>query len=188
MPIKMSGSPSPPTSPEFLSYGAAPHGVPREAMVFDAALGGWISNPEVANALRLPAAPDGLPLWTAPTGLTPKGKSTSDGKHFEIVHQGGWKLDMAKEVELGLVPPDWSVTSKMDDSRPNGKGIFDARFIESPVGRAAAGRSMVWDARGTAHAGKTEKAQNWDAGAMAEAAERELDGMAHEVDPMDGCQ
>ena len=189
MPIKMSGSPSPPRSPtQFLSYGAAPHGVPREPMVFDPNLGGWVSNHEIADKLRLSPPQAQGPNWQKPTGLTPKGKSTSDGKHSEYVHQGPWKLDMSKEIELGVVPADWSVTSKMDDPRPNGKAIFDCRFVESPVGRARAGRSMVWDSRGTAFAGKTQKAQNWDAGAMADAAEEDFDGMAHEYDPMDGAQ
>ena len=47
---------------------------------------------------------------------------------------------------------------------------------------------MVWDARGTANAGETKKAENWDAGAMAIAAEEDFDGMAHEFNPEDGCQ
>lgn len=70
---------------------------------------------------------------------------------------------MKSEVDLGLVPANWSTSSQMNDPRPNGRSMFDARFIESPMGRARGGRSMVWDSRGTANAGKTQKAQNWDA-------------------------
>ena len=56
------------------------------------------------------------------------------------------------------------------------------------MGRARAGRSIVWDPRGTMNAGGTEKAVNMDAAVMAEAAERELDGMAYVYKPEDGCQ
>lgn len=45
--------------------------------------------------------------------------------------------------------------------------MFDARFVESPMGRARGGRSMVWDSRGTMNAGKTKKAENWDADVFA---------------------
>jgi hypothetical protein len=75
----------------------------------------------------------------------------------------------------------------MDDPRPNGKAIFDARFIESPVGRARAGRSMVWDPRGTANAGGTKKAENWDAGAMAMAAEEDCAGLEKVWDAQEGA-
>jgi len=75
---------------------------------------------------------------------------------------------MKTETDLGLAPPPWSTSSQMNDPRPNGRSIFDARFVESPMGRARGGRSMVWDARGTANAGGTKKAENWDANVFAE--------------------
>lgn len=79
------------------------------------------------------------------------------------------------------------MSSKMDDPRPNGVSIFDARFINTPVGRARAGRSMVWDARGTVDAGGTKKAENWDAGAMAIAAEEDFDGLEKEYTAHEGA-
>ena len=69
-------------------------------------------------------------------------------RHFEHWHESNrWRLDMRDEVALGVVPSEWSVSSAMNDPRPNGKSIFDARFIQNPVGRARAGRSMTWDPR-----------------------------------------
>lgn len=127
--------------------------------------------PVVKNANKIPRARDKL----------------IDSKHFEKPHYGNHRLDMQYEANLGLVPPDWSVTSAMDDPRPNGKAIFDARFVESPVGRARAGRSMVWDSRGSAHSGGTKKAENWDAGAMADAAEEDFDGLEKEWTAQEGA-
>ena len=89
--------------------------------------------------------------------------------HYEAKHYGKeWKLDMKKEVDLGLAPADWSTSSQMNDPRPNGRSIFDARFVESPMGRARGGRSMVWDPKGTMNAGGTKKAENWDSNVFAE--------------------
>lgn len=73
-----------------------------------------------------------------------------DGGHYETIHfSKDWKLGMKFEEDLGLVPPMWSVSSAMNDPRPNGRAMFDARFIERPAGRARGGRAMVWDSRGT---------------------------------------
>ena len=70
---------------------------------------------------------------------------------------------MKAEIDLGLAPPEWSVSSKMDDTRPNGKAIFDARFSGNAMGRARGGYSMVADARGMeATAGKLQRAENMD--------------------------
>ena len=55
---------------------------------------------------------------------------------------------MGDEVKMGLAPADWSVSSKMNDPRPNGRSIFDARFYESTMGRARAGRGIISDPRG----------------------------------------
>lgn len=46
-----------------------------------------------------------------------------------------WQMDLGKEVDLGLAPAEWSTTSQMNDPRPLGKSLFDARFINSPMGR-----------------------------------------------------
>jgi hypothetical protein len=40
--------------------------------------------------------------------------------------------------------------------------MFDARFVEHPVGRARGGRSMEWNPVGTVDAGKTVKARHLD--------------------------
>lgn len=83
--------------------------------------------------------------------------------HYETRHYSEkWRLDMEDEAKLGIAPPMWSTTSQMNDPRPNGKSIFDARFVGSPMGRARGGRSMVWDPRGTANVGGPVKAENRD--------------------------
>lgn len=169
----------------MLPYGAAPHKVISAAMKFDPLKGGWVPvGDDTHNAGGERAYP---PHWNeaiaqqeaAAAAQLPRSRDKPQRvtEHFEKVHEGNFKLNMKYEVDLGLAPADWSVSSKMDDPRPNGKAIFDARFVESPVGRARAGRSMVWDPRGTAHAGGTKKAENWDAQAMADAAEEDFDGM-----------
>ena len=44
--------------------------------------------------------------------------------HFEHRHDvDGWKLDMRAEIDLGLAPPEWSTSSQMADTRPNGKSL-----------------------------------------------------------------
>jgi len=179
-----------------LPHGAAPHIVVSEKMKFDPQMGGWVPRTESTHNAHGPAAYP--PHWSeaiakqeaAAAAAASLPRSRDKGRHtvhYEKVHEGDFKLDMKYEVDLGLAPADWSVSSKMDDPRPNGKAIFDARFVESPVGRARAGRSMVWDPRGTAHAGGTKKAENWDAGAMADAAEADFDGMAKEWDAQEGA-
>ena len=97
---------------------------------------------------------------------TPSTKSRSRTRHFEWRHQSpDWHLNMDTEVSLGILPKRWSVTSSMDDPRPNGTPLFDARFDrDSPVGRARAGRSMAWSAVGTADAGGTKAFANVDIG------------------------
>jgi hypothetical protein len=50
----------------------------------------------------------------------------------------------------------------MKDARPNGKPQFDARFLNTPMGRARAGRSVVWDPRGTENAGGSQRVPNID--------------------------
>uniref|UniRef100_A0A7S2G5P8 Uncharacterized protein n=1 Tax=Haptolina brevifila TaxID=156173 RepID=A0A7S2G5P8_9EUKA len=86
-----------------------------------------------------------------------------------------WRLNMQMEADLNVMPSDWSLSSQMNDPRPNGVSIFDARFINTPVGRARAGRSMAWDPRGIASAGKTEKMKSIDAAAIAKDYEDETD-------------
>lgn len=146
---------------EFLKFGNAPHFVEREEMVFDPVLGGWVSVAKRGPQYRQPPPP----RWAVPDD---KGDEPTASTHFEEPHFSNWRLNMNKEVELGVMPAEWSVSSAMDDPRPNGAAIFDARFIQSPVGRARAGRSMMWDPRGTAHAGGTQKASNIDSASWAD--------------------
>ena len=74
-----------------------------------------------------------------------------------------WQFNMDDEVKLGLAPAEWSTTSQMNDPRPLGKSLFDARFVNSPMGRARGGYSMHVDARGIAQTkGQTAKAENMD--------------------------
>ena len=69
--------------------------------------------------------------------------------HNERVHYSDkWRCDMKAEVDLGLAPATWSTSSRMNDPRPNGYSLFDARFVDSPMGRARAGRSIK-DRKGT---------------------------------------
>lgn len=107
------------------------------------------------------------PGWMVPVrgaATTPVRKDTSkQTKHYESPHYSdGFTLDMKKQEDLGLMPPAWSVTSAMKDERPNGKPQFDARFLNTPMGRARAGRSIVWDPRGTVNAGGTQRLENID--------------------------
>ena len=44
-------------------------------------------------------------------------------------HYGDWQLDLKGEQTLGLAPPDWSVSSAMNDTRPNGQALFDAPAV-----------------------------------------------------------
>ena len=102
--------------------------------------------------------------WLTPVRgheTSPERRDTSHKtKHFESPQIGEWKMDMKKEVELGLAPAEWSTTSKMNDPRPNGRGFFDARFIQSPVPRHNAGMKMSWDAQGLANAKADKKMEN----------------------------
>ena len=64
---------------------------------------------------------------------------------------------MKAEEALGLAPKAWSVSSAMDDQRPNGQALLDARFFGQAMGRARGGYSMVADSRGMEFtAGKLE--------------------------------
>ena len=56
-------------------------------------------------------------------------------------------FSMANEEGMGLVPSRWSTSSQMNDPRPNGRSIFDARFMDSPMGRSRAGNGVIWDPR-----------------------------------------
>jgi len=107
------------------------------------------------------------PGWMVPVRgaqTTPVRKNTSNNtKHYESPHYSdGHTLDMKKQEDLGLMPPAWSVTSAMKDERPNGKPQFDARFLNTPMGRARAGRSIVWDPRGTMNSGGPQRLENID--------------------------
>jgi len=160
---------------EFLPFGAAPHVVPREEYVFDPVTGGWhepqmpstAQNPALHRAGSPPINPipriaPGSMLSVSPGKVPRSREKTIESKAQGTIHYGEYKLDQAKEVSLGILPPDWSVTSSMSDTRPNGRAQFDARFIEAPVGRARGGRSMEWTPVGTADAGATQKAKDLD--------------------------
>ena len=54
-------------------------------------------------------------------------------------------------MKLGLSPPDWSTSSAMNDARPNGRALFDARFIHSPAARMRSGK--MFDPRGVVFGG-----------------------------------
>ena len=158
MPVSMTGNPSPPRAGALNNLPAAYRVVA-----------------EAAYAKPEPPSP-------------PKSRT----RHFEEVHYAKkWQLDMADESTLGIAPPKWSQTSQMGDTRPNGKSMFgalphssplptaaavpsrsdcccaachlaDARFHNTPMGRARGGHSMVWDSRGVASSGGTTKAVNMD--------------------------
>mgnify|MGYP006154899091 CR=1 FL=1 len=126
-----------------LAFGAAPHEVPKDDMFFDPVRGGWVrADDKYGMPPQNPKPPSPPPMWKHPDPAAPVVKNANkiprardkliDSKHFEKPHYGNHRLDMQYEANLGLVPPDWSVTSAMDDPRPNGKAIFDARFVESP--------------------------------------------------------
>lgn len=107
------------------------------------------------------------PGWMVPVRgaeTAPVRKNSSNiPKHYESPHYSdGHTLDMKKQEDLGLMPPAWSVTSAMKDERPNGKPQFDARFLNTPMGRARAGRSIVWDPRGTVNSGGPQRLENID--------------------------
>lgn len=78
-------------------------------------------------------------------------RSTSPGKEpFAYPATDRWRLDMKAEIEMNLWPADWSVSSAMNDPRPNGRCIFDARHTDSPMGRArrtGASNGIIWDPR-----------------------------------------
>lgn len=137
-------------------------------MVFDPARGGWVQ----AEASRPNQETVLPPHWETPIEAvhgahspTKMGKwrQVDHTRHFESRHESSWKLDMKAEMGLGLAPPEWSTSSQMNDIRPNGKALFDARFAGNSMGRARGGYSMVADARGMeATAGKLQKAENID--------------------------
>ena len=107
-----------------LAFGAAPHGVPKDKMIFDPLRGGWVreddkyGRPAVPNKAALSP-----PKWMEADPFAPKIKNSTklprardklvDSKHFENAHYGDHRLDMLTEVDLGLAPPDWSVSSKV---------------------------------------------------------------------------
>jgi len=184
MPVTMKGSPNKsPTraapdgglesSDKALGFGAYPHFVPRSKMVFDPVRGGWVQ-PDAHRAGQERQLPANLvkamshssymqPAINAPEGMKPFEKRRQP-EHFENRHQGEWTLAMQQEQQLGLAPPDWSVSSAMADTRPNGRAMFDARFYGQAMGRARGGYSMVGDARGMEFtAGKLTAAESVDA-------------------------
>ena len=111
-----------------------------------------------ANTSSFPAS------WMTPVrgeATRPSRRDTSHKTHhFEHAHHGTWTMDMKKEVSLGLAPAEWSVSSAMNDPRPNGKAFFDARFINNPIPRHNAGLKMTWDAVGLANAKAEDKVQH----------------------------
>ena len=129
MPVSMKGSPSPTKNapglpgddPNYLGFGSAPHYVPRSKLVFDPMRGGWVqpdqhragqdrqlpSNYSVGDAVTQSAL---QPAPNAPTNLRPYERRRQP-EHYEQRHHGEWQLALKAEQELGLAPPDWSVSS-----------------------------------------------------------------------------
>lgn len=138
-----------------LAFGAAPHFVLKEKMIFDPVMGGWTSMDAAKGTHRAKSPAKYPPHWAQPQGGSPP---RLRDKHIEKPHYGDFRLNMKTEVDLGIMPPEWSVTSTMSDARPLGRPQFDARFVESPVGRARGGRNMDWTPVGTADAGMTSSA------------------------------
>jgi len=181
MVVTMKGSPNSPHRPVNIRYDDLLRSSEiaqnlRTQMVFDPSRGGWVQPGEDQRAGQERKMP---PHWESPPTSSPpvpRGRVTpaqlsnmplaqrpQRTKHFEDRHVGSWKLDLQREQELGLAPPNWSTSSSMNDARPNGKALFDARFSGNAMGRAAGGYSMIADARGMEFtAGKLEAAQNMD--------------------------
>jgi hypothetical protein len=144
MPIAMRGSP-----PKLAS----------EKLVFDPNRGGWVSETGIARPGQ---------ARQLPSNYEKPAERGEGSKHFENVHVGEWMLDMKREQALGLAPKDWSTSSQMNDPRPNGRAMFDARFYGNMMGRAAGGYSMMWDPTGVAaQAGKLKAAENMDSNFVA---------------------
>jgi hypothetical protein len=177
MPVSMSGSPpqlgGSPTK-ELTSYqkllqetAAAEAAEAAEAGTAGAAQAKPLS-PDPVEGMRFPAAYTQVLQGSA--DFEPRPQNSRQPHHIERFHYAQkWHHDLKDETELGLAPPNWSVSSKMDDTRPNGKSLFDARFVGSPMGRARGGYSIVADARGIAATkGMTAKAVNMDSNFFAE--------------------
>jgi len=137
-------------------------------MVFDASKGGWVDS----SSPKQPVLTQAIQRYESPsTGNAKHDKfnvHVSHTRHFEDRHMSpDWHLGMDKEIGLGLAPAHWSVSSAMDDQRPNGQALFDARFHQSAMGRARGGHSMVWSGAGVANSGPLKAAENWDSNAFA---------------------
>lgn len=149
----------------MLGSGSYPHYVPKSKLIFSPERGGWVM-PDKHRAGQERAKPTHMEAGIDPADL-PQGKR--EPTHFEQRHFGDWGLNLKKEIGLGLAPSDWSVSSAMDDPRPNGQALFDARFHGQSMGRARGGYSMIADSRGMEFtAGKLEKAANMDSDFFAE--------------------
>jgi len=94
----------------------------------------------IAQRANLPPSAFGEDMPTSPPSRT---------HHFETLHYSkDWNMDLKTETDLGLAPAPWSTSNSMSDGRPNGRPIFDARWKESPMGRARGNKGMVSDPRG----------------------------------------
>ena len=152
MVLTMKGAP-------IAKFPGSPLGLRPKDLIFDATRGGWV-HPDKNRAGQERAPP---PHWDQAAFYNPDGRRRKDPTHYEQKHFGAWALDMKKEQGLGLAPPDWSTSSAMDDQRPNGQALFDARFHGQAMGRARGGYGMVSDARGVEFtSGKLKKAENMD--------------------------
>jgi hypothetical protein len=176
MPVRMSGSPQAGTGSAYSPMQGARHVWDTSqttqalmgGMVFDPARGGWVQ-PDAARPNQTKAMPThwATPIEAVHGAHSPskmdKWRQGEHTHHFESRHESAWRLDMKAEVNLGLAPPEWSTSSQMNDIRPNGKALFDARFSGNAMGRARGGYSMMADARGMeSTAGKLQKAENMD--------------------------
>ena len=106
-----------------LAFGAAPHFVLREKMSFDPVLGGWASIDAHKSSHRAKSPAKHPPHWEQPpAGYSPP---RLRDKHIEKPHYGEFRLSMKTEIDLGIAPADWSVTSAMNDPRPLGRPMFE---------------------------------------------------------------
>lgn len=122
---------------EYIPFGATPHQIMREEMVFDPVRGGWVSK-RVGNGPQSPWAnnPSGPPPRQAANAFDSR-FVTNNTRHFESRHHGPFRHNLKEEVAAGIVPPDFSVSSKMKNPDPKGKGIVAGYAGHVPHERSA---------------------------------------------------
>jgi len=110
-------------------------------MVFDAVRGGWVSK-------RVGGGPQS-PWTNNPSGPPPRQAANvfdsrfvkNNTRHFESRHHGPFRHGLKEEVAAGIVPADFSVSSKMKNPEPRGKGIVAGYAGHVPHERSYIGGS-----------------------------------------------